>query len=51
MAKSKCVTEKELSAYKKKHMKFHHKEEREDTVKDKKLISAALRKAKLSKRK
>lgn len=51
MAKSKLVTEKELNAYKKKHMKYHHEEEKEDLKKDKKLIKTALRKAKIAKRK
>jgi hypothetical protein len=42
-----AVSKREFSSYKKKHMKFHHEEEKRDERKDKKLIKVAIRKAKL----
>lgn len=45
------VTKKEFGAYKKKHMKFHREEEREDKIKDKKMIQTAIRKSKLGRKK
>jgi len=45
------LTKKEFDAYKKKHMKFHHQEERIDERKDKKIVKAAIRKARLGRKK
>lgn len=45
------VTKKELDAYKKKHMKYHHEERKKDEKEDKRDIKTAIRKAKLGKSK